>query len=67
MANPLSSCDVTVVCDRPAISPRRDEMRARLADILSLGIDRISVKATRPEGLGLAGDGIGCLAIATIA
>ena len=57
---------MTVVCDRPAISPRRDEMRARLADILSLGIDRISVKATRPEGLGLAGDGIGCLAIAMV-
>jgi 2-C-methyl-D-erythritol 4-phosphate cytidylyltransferase/2-C-methyl-D-erythritol 2,4-cyclodiphosphate synthase len=60
------SCDVTVVCDRPAISPRRGEMRARLGEILSIGIDRISVKATRPEGLGLAGDGIGCLAIAVV-
>src|SRR5262249_2333921 len=49
-----SSCDVTVVCDRPAIAPRRDEMRARLGEILALGVDRISVKATRPEGLGLA-------------
>ena len=61
-----SSCDVTVVCDRPAISPRRDEIRGRLAEILSLGIERISVKATRPEGLGLAGDGIGCLAVAVV-
>jgi 2-C-methyl-D-erythritol 2,4-cyclodiphosphate synthase len=61
-----SSCDVTVVCDRPAISPRRDEIRARLAEILSIGIDRISVKATRPEGLGLSGDGIGCLAVAVV-
>jgi 2-C-methyl-D-erythritol 4-phosphate cytidylyltransferase/2-C-methyl-D-erythritol 2,4-cyclodiphosphate synthase len=55
-----------VVCDRPAIAPRRGEMRARLAEILSIGIDRISVKATRPEGLGLAGDGIGCLAVAVV-
>jgi 2-C-methyl-D-erythritol 2,4-cyclodiphosphate synthase len=61
-----SSCDVTVVCDRPAIAPRRDEMRARLAEVLSIGVDRVSVKATRPEGLGLAGDGIGCLAVAVV-
>jgi 2-C-methyl-D-erythritol 2,4-cyclodiphosphate synthase len=61
-----TSCDVTVVCDRPAIAPRRDEMRARLGQSLALGVDRISVKATRPEGLGLAGDGVGCLAIAVV-
>jgi 2-C-methyl-D-erythritol 2,4-cyclodiphosphate synthase len=61
-----TSCDVTVVCDRPAIAPRRDEMRAHLGQILSLAVERVSVKATRPEGLGLAGDGIGCLAIAVV-
>ena len=31
------------------------------------GVERVSVKATRPEGLGLAGDGVGCLALAVIA
>jgi 2-C-methyl-D-erythritol 2,4-cyclodiphosphate synthase len=61
-----SSCDVTVVCDRPAIAPRRHEIRASLAETLSIGVDRVSVKATRPEGLGLAGDGIGCLAVAVV-
>jgi 2-C-methyl-D-erythritol 2,4-cyclodiphosphate synthase len=61
-----SSCDVTVVCDRPAIAPRRTEIRASLAAVLSIAIDRVSVKATRPEGLGLAGDGIGCLAVAVV-
>ena len=62
-----TSVDATVICDRPAIDPRRDEMRDELASCLRLTVDRVSVKATRPEGLGLAGDGVGCLAIAVIA
>ena len=61
-----ASCDATVVAERPAIAPRRGEMRERLAAALGVAPDVVSVKATRPEGLGLAGDGIGCLAIATI-
>ena len=62
----VSSCDATVICDRPAVSPRREEMRAALAEALGTSVERISVKATRPEGLGLAGDGAGCLAIAVL-
>ena len=61
------SVDVTIVCDRPAVGPRRDELRARLSELLGVPIDRVSVKATRPEGLGLTGDGIGCLALAVVA
>jgi 2-C-methyl-D-erythritol 2,4-cyclodiphosphate synthase len=60
-------CDVTVICEEPSIGPRREEMRDRLAGALGIEVDRISVKATRPEGLGLSGEGIGCLAIATLA
>jgi 2-C-methyl-D-erythritol 2,4-cyclodiphosphate synthase len=60
------SCDVTVLCERPAIAPRREEMRAALARVLDLPLERVSVKATRPEGLGLSGDGVGCLALATL-
>ncbi len=58
--------DVTVVCERPRLGDRRREMRERLADALSLTLERVSVKATRPEGLGLTGDGVGCLAIALV-
>jgi 2-C-methyl-D-erythritol 2,4-cyclodiphosphate synthase len=61
-----SSCDVTIVCEWPAIGPRRRELRDRLSDALDVPVDRVSVKATRPEGLGLVGDGIGCLAIASV-
>jgi 2-C-methyl-D-erythritol 2,4-cyclodiphosphate synthase len=60
------SFDVTIVCERPAVAPRRDEMRARLAEVAGVPTDRVSVKGTRPEGLGLTGDGIGCLAVALL-
>jgi 2-C-methyl-D-erythritol 2,4-cyclodiphosphate synthase len=61
-----SSVDATVICARPAIAPHRDAMRAALAVPLGLGVDRVSVKATRPEGLGLSDDGIGCMALAVV-
>ena len=61
-----ASLDVTVVCERPAIAPRRAELRDRLATIVGVSVDRVSVKATRPEGLGLMGDGVGCLAVAVV-
>ena len=61
-----ASCDLTVIGERPSIAPRRSEMRSALAEALVLGVDAVSVKATRPEGLGLHGDGVGCLAIALL-
>ena len=61
-----ASCDVTVICERPAIAPRREDMRAALAGALDLEVVAVSVKATRPEGLGLSGDGAGCLALAVL-
>jgi 2-C-methyl-D-erythritol 2,4-cyclodiphosphate synthase len=60
------SCDVTVICDRPVIAHRREEMRASLAGALGAPIGSVSVKASRPEGLGLTGDGVGCIAVAVL-
>src|SRR5262245_26082829 len=62
-----SSCDLTIVCERPAIAPHRAAMRSALAEALGLAADAVSVKATRPEGLGLQGEGVGCLAVAVVA
>ena len=61
-----ASCDVTVICERPPVAPRREDMRAALAGALDLEVAAVSVKATRPEGLGLSGDGAGCLALAVL-
>jgi 2C-methyl-D-erythritol 2,4-cyclodiphosphate synthase len=41
-------------------------MRDALAGALGLPVGGVSVKATRPEGLGLAGEGAGCLALAVL-
>jgi 2-C-methyl-D-erythritol 2,4-cyclodiphosphate synthase len=62
-----TACDLVVLAERPRIGPRRDEVRTSLAGVLGLDVARVSVKATRPEGLGLSGDGIGCLALAVVA
>jgi len=61
-----TSCDATVIAERPAISTRSDEIRANLARALGLGEARVSVKATRPEGVGLSGDGAACIALAVL-
>jgi len=60
------SADVTIVAERPAIGPRRDEIRRHLAATLGVPPERVSVKATRPEGLGLTGDGAACIALAVV-
>jgi 2-C-methyl-D-erythritol 4-phosphate cytidylyltransferase/2-C-methyl-D-erythritol 2,4-cyclodiphosphate synthase len=62
----MASCDVTFVGERPAIGPRREDIRGALAAALGLDPGRVSVKATRPEGLGLSGDGAACLAVAVL-
>jgi 2-C-methyl-D-erythritol 2,4-cyclodiphosphate synthase len=59
-------CDLTVLAEGPTIAPRRDAIRRNLATTLGVGEERVSVKATRPEGLGLTGDGAGCLAVAAV-
>jgi len=61
-----ASGDLTVIADRPPIGPIRDAMRRALSGRLGVPTERVSVKATRPEGLGLTGDGIGCIAIAVL-
>ena len=61
-----SSCDVTLVAARPHIATRRDAIRANIAAALAVPIERVSLKATRPEGLGLSGDGAACLSAALV-
>ena len=60
--------DVTLICERPKVKPHRQAMRQRLAEILSLPLDAVSVKATTTEAMGFTGrgEGLAAQAIATI-
>jgi 2-C-methyl-D-erythritol 2,4-cyclodiphosphate synthase len=60
------SVDLTVIAERPGIAPAREAMRTRLAEVLDVPSERVSIKATRPEGLGLSGDGVGCIALVVV-
>jgi 2-C-methyl-D-erythritol 4-phosphate cytidylyltransferase/2-C-methyl-D-erythritol 2,4-cyclodiphosphate synthase len=64
----IAHCDVTIICERPKIGPHRAAMVARIAEILRISPDRISVKATTTEELGFTGrrEGIAAQAVATI-
>jgi 2-C-methyl-D-erythritol 4-phosphate cytidylyltransferase/2-C-methyl-D-erythritol 2,4-cyclodiphosphate synthase len=64
----IAHVDVTLVCEQPKISPHRDAMVTRLAEILALPHSRVSVKATTTERLGFTGrgEGIAAYAIATL-
>lgn len=64
----LIHADVTIICESPKLSPHRDAMRQRIAEICGVDISRISVKATTTEKLGFTGreEGIASQATATI-
>ncbi|GMM60043.1 bifunctional 2-C-methyl-D-erythritol 4-phosphate cytidylyltransferase/2-C-methyl-D-erythritol 2,4-cyclodiphosphate synthase [Novosphingobium pituita] len=64
----IAHVDVTIICEAPKIGPHKAAMRARLAEILKLPLDRVSVKATTTERLGLTGrgEGIAAQAVATV-
>jgi 2-C-methyl-D-erythritol 2,4-cyclodiphosphate synthase len=49
----IRNVDTTLVLAAPKIAPIAGEMRARVADLLGVDIDQISIKAKTPEGLGL--------------
>ena len=64
----LVNVDVTLICERPKVKPHRQAMRERLAEILNLPLDAVSVKATTMERMGFTGreEGLAASAIATI-
>jgi 2-C-methyl-D-erythritol 4-phosphate cytidylyltransferase/2-C-methyl-D-erythritol 2,4-cyclodiphosphate synthase len=61
----IAHLDVTIVCEAPKVSPHRDAIRARIAEIAGIPIGRVAVKATTSEQLGFTGRAEGMVALAT--
>jgi 2-C-methyl-D-erythritol 4-phosphate cytidylyltransferase/2-C-methyl-D-erythritol 2,4-cyclodiphosphate synthase len=64
----IAHLDLTLICEAPKIGPHREAMRARIARIAGVSLDRVGVKATTSERLGFTGrgEGIAALAVATL-
>ncbi|MBA3836671.1 MAG: bifunctional 2-C-methyl-D-erythritol 4-phosphate cytidylyltransferase/2-C-methyl-D-erythritol 2,4-cyclodiphosphate synthase [Sphingomonas sp.] len=60
--------DLTLICEAPRIGPHRAAMRTRIAELLALAEDQVSIKATTTERLGFTGrgEGIAAQACATV-
>jgi len=61
----VAHIDLTIVCEAPRIGPHRDAMRAKIAEIAGIAVERVAVKATTSEQLGFTGRREGIVAMAT--
>jgi 2-C-methyl-D-erythritol 2,4-cyclodiphosphate synthase len=64
----VSNIDATVVAEKPRLREYIDDMRQNLSQVLGVGIDCVSVKASTANGLGAIGreEGIAVYAVAMI-
>lgn len=61
------SVDIAVAAARPAIAPRRADMAERIAALLGVDPDAVTIKGTTTDGLGFAGEeGVAAWAVATV-
>ncbi|MDP3495065.1 MAG: bifunctional 2-C-methyl-D-erythritol 4-phosphate cytidylyltransferase/2-C-methyl-D-erythritol 2,4-cyclodiphosphate synthase [Hyphomonadaceae bacterium] len=62
----IANADITIVAERPKISPHREAMRAATAEAMNVPLEAVSVKATTTEKLGFVGREEGIAAQATV-
>lgn len=64
----VGNVDITVICERPKVGPHALAMRQKVAQLLEVDLDRVSIKATTSEKLGFTGreEGIAAQAVALL-
>jgi 2-C-methyl-D-erythritol 2,4-cyclodiphosphate synthase len=64
----VKNLDSTIFAEAPKLFPYREEMKKNIARTIKIGPERVNIKATTAEGLGLIGkgEGIGAMCIALI-
>ena len=55
----VGNVDVTLICEKPKIRPHVDAIRQRLAELLRVPADAVSVKGKTNEGMDATGEGLG--------
>ena len=55
----VGNVDATVVCERPKLRPKVDEIRARLSQLLNLSTSQLSIKGKTNEKMDDVGAGLG--------
>jgi len=65
----VSQVDVSVIAEQPRIGPHREAIRAALGKALGMPLGGVSIKGKTNEGMGFIGrgEGIACIAVATLA
>lgn len=65
----VSSVDATVIAEKVRVSPHREAIRRRLAEVLGAEPRAVSVKATSTDGLGFLGrdEGLAAVVVAVLA
>src|SRR5262249_55716361 len=64
----IANVDATIVAEHPRLAPHVPAMRARLAELLGIPLDCVSVKSKTTDSLGFTGrgEGMACQAVALI-
>lgn len=62
----VANADITILAERPKISPHREAMRRATAEAMGVALDAVSVKATTTEKLGFVGREEGIVAQASV-
>lgn len=64
----IGNVDITIMAQRPKLAPHIEDMRRTLAEVMGIGADQVSVKATTTERLGFEGreEGISSSAVALL-
>ncbi len=62
----VGNCDVTIIAEQPRLTPYKQQMCSRIAELLGVKPQAISVKAKTNEQMGAIGRGEGIAAIAVV-
>ncbi|MDP7162382.1 MAG: 2-C-methyl-D-erythritol 2,4-cyclodiphosphate synthase [Phycisphaerae bacterium] len=62
----VANCDVTVLAEKPSLREHKPPIRAKIAELLGVKPDAVSIKAKTNEGMGFVGRSEGIAAIAVV-